>query len=80
MLFRKMRELEGLVEARTKALKDAEKEVKELSNERLSNIAVIYSDKEIFRQILDIVEGNSYNRSNEQKLRKIKELATTGIN
>ena len=87
MLFKKTRELQSLEEARTKSLKDAEDKIvnltrqnKELSEERLSNIAVIYSNKEIFRQILDIVEGNSYNRSNEQKLRKIKELATTGIN
>ena len=87
MLFRKTRELEGLIEARTKALKDAEKEVevlsnhnKELSNERLLNIARIYSCKEILREILDVIEQNPYNRTDGQKLNKIKELATTGIN
>ncbi len=80
-------EKQKLLEARTKALKDAEDKIvnltrqnKELSEERISNIARIYSCEEILKEILDVIEQNPYNRTDKQKLNKIKELATTGIN
>ena len=87
MLFKKTRELQSLEEARTKSLKDAEDKIvnltrqnKELSEERTSNIARIYSCEEILKEILEVIEQNPYNRTDGQKLNKIKELATTGIN
>ena len=80
-------EKQKLLEARTRALKDAEDKIvnltrqnKELSEERISNIARIYSCEEILKEILDVIEQNPYNRTDKQKLNKIKELATTGIN
>ena len=78
-------EKQKLLEARTKALKEAEQKAealaehnKELSNERLTMIAQITTYRENERLILEIIEGNSYGRTDKQKLEKIKELVIDG--
>lgn len=74
-----------MLEARTKALKRAERKIVELTEE---NCAVheenkdLRSDNEEFRFLLqkikDTVESNNYNRADIQ-ISKIKELIQSGI-
>lgn len=83
-MFRKIKELQSLVEARTSTLKDAEQEIKDLKQIRLqevkNNIKILeQSNKkdELLKRIKELVNSNKYN--NEKAVfNKIKELVNDG--
>lgn len=76
----KIKEKQSLLEARTKALKNAEREVKELKQIRLQEVRnntkiLEQSNKktELIKRITDLVNGNKYNNE-KAVLKTIKEL------
>ncbi|WP_300903377.1 hypothetical protein [uncultured Clostridium sp.] len=76
----KRKEKQSLLEARTKALKNAEMEIKELKQIRLqevrNNTKILEQNNkktELIKRITDLVNSNKYN--NEKAfIRRIKEL------
>ena len=79
------KELESLLEARTKALKEAQERAENLKyvNDILkNNNTLILKQDRILRSTIKqmglIAESNTYN-NDKVALRKIKELASTGI-
>ena len=83
-MFRKIKDLQGLVNSRTKALKEAEQEIKELKQIRLQEVrnntkTLKQSNKkdELLKRIKDLVNSNKYNNE-KAVLNKIKELVNDG--
>lgn len=79
------KELQSLLEARTKALKEAQDKAEKLKeeNDRIkNNNTLILKQDSILRNTIKqmglIAESNTYN-NDKVALRKIKELASTGI-
>jgi len=76
----KRNEKQSLLEARTKALKEAEKEIQELKEIRLqevrNNTKILEQNNkkvELIKRITDLVNSNKYNNE-KAVLNKIKEL------
>lgn len=79
------KELQSLLEARTKALKEAQERAENLKYENdliKNNNTLILKQDRILRSTIKqmglIAESNTYN-NDKVALRKIKELASTGI-
>ena len=87
MFFKKINELQSLLNSRTKALKEAEKKIKDLTNEKeqlkeirlmevRNNTKILEQNnkkEELIKKISNLLSSNKYN--NEKViLNKIKEL------
>lgn len=79
----KKKELESLLEARTRALEDAQNKAEELKEEnditKNNNILILKQNrilKSIIREIRLVSESNTYS-NDKVALRKINELAST---
>ena len=77
------KELQSLLEARTKALKEAQDRAEKLKEEnymlRNNNLLILKQEKilrNIIKEIVLVAESNTYN-NDKVALRKLKELAST---
>lgn len=83
MFFKTMKEMQSLLEARTKALKEAQERAEKLKYEndilKNNNTLILKQDRilrNIIKQIGLIAESNTYN-NDKVALRKIKEVSST---
>lgn len=76
--MKSIKELQSLLEARTKALKEAQEKAEKLKGENDLILKEKRILKSIIREIKLVAESNTYS-NDKVALRKIKELASTGI-